>query len=91
MSNFFALMARLKYIRRWGLMRSTRDENIQEHSLQTAMIAHMLALIGNKLYGKNYNADSIAVILASKVPNIALVTLGEEVFKVFSAIFAPYF
>ena len=61
MSNFFALMARMKYIRRWGLMRSTRDENIQEHSLQTAMIAHMLALIGNKLYGKNYNADSIAV------------------------------
>lgn len=61
MSNFFALMARMKYIRRWGLMRSTREENIQEHSLQTAMIAHMLALIGNKLYNKNYNADSVAV------------------------------
>lgn len=61
MSNFFALMARMKYIRRWGLMRSVREENIQEHSLQTAMIAHMLALIGNKFYGKNYNADSVAV------------------------------
>lgn len=61
MSNFFALMARMKYIRRWGLMKSTREENIQEHSLQTAMIAHMLALIGNKIYNKNYDADSIAV------------------------------
>lgn len=61
MSNFFALMARMKYIRRWGLMRSIREENIQEHSLQTAMIAHMLALIGNKIYQKNYNADSVAV------------------------------
>ena len=61
MSNFFALMARMKYIRRWGLMKSTREENIQEHSLQTAMIAHMLALIGNKFYNKNYNADSVAV------------------------------
>ena len=61
MYKFFAFLNRMKYIRRWGLMRSTREENIQEHSLQTAMIAHMLALIGNKLYNKNYNADSIAV------------------------------
>ncbi len=61
MSNFFALMARMKYIERWGLMRSVRKENIQEHSLQTAMIAHALAVIGNKKFGKNYNADSIAV------------------------------
>ena len=62
MSNFFALMARMKYIERWGLMRSTRKENIQEHSLQTAMIAHMLALIGNKFYSKAYDTDKIAVM-----------------------------
>lgn len=61
MSKFFALMSRMKYIERWGLMRSTRKENIQEHSLQTAMIAHALALIGNKMFNKNYDADSIAV------------------------------
>ncbi len=61
MSKFFALMSRMKYIERWGLMRSTRKENIQEHSLQAAMIAHALALIGNKLFDKNYDADSIAV------------------------------
>lgn len=61
MSKFFALMARMKYIERWGLMRSTKKENIQEHSLQTAMIAHALAVIGNKKFGKNFNADSIGV------------------------------
>lgn len=61
MSNFFALMARMKYIERWGLMRSVRKENIQEHSLQTAMIAHALAVIGNKIFGKNYDANAIAV------------------------------
>ncbi len=61
MSKFFALMARMKYIERWGLMRSSRKENIQEHSLQTAMIAHALALCGNKFFNKNYDANSIAV------------------------------
>lgn len=61
MSNFFALMARMKYIERWGLMRSNKKENIQEHSLQTAMIAHALAVIGNRFFNKSYNADSIAV------------------------------
>ena len=61
MSNFFALMARMKYIERGGLMRSVKKENIQEHSLQTAMIAHALATIGNRLYGKNYDADAVAV------------------------------
>lgn len=39
MNHFFAYMARMKYIERWGLMRNTRQENIQEHSLQTAMLA----------------------------------------------------
>lgn len=61
MSSFFALMARMKYIERWGLMRSVQKENIQEHSLQVAMIAHALAVIANKYYGGCYNADSVAV------------------------------
>lgn len=47
MNHFFAYMARMKYIERWGLMRNTRQENIQEHSLQTAMLAHALAVIRN--------------------------------------------
>ena len=48
MYHFFAYMARMKYIERWGLMRNTRQENIQEHSLQTAMLAHALAIIRNE-------------------------------------------
>ncbi len=49
MSHFFSYMARMKHIKRWGLMRNTREENIQEHSLQAAMIAHALAVIKNRL------------------------------------------
>ena len=46
MSNeFFALMGRMRYITRWGLMRNTFSENIQEHSHQVAVLAHALALI----------------------------------------------
>lgn len=51
MSSFFAYLSKMKYIKRWGLMRNTREENIQEHSLQVAMIAHALATVKNKLYG----------------------------------------
>lgn len=46
-NQFFAMMSRMKYINRWGLMRNTYNENICEHSLQVAMIAHALGVIGN--------------------------------------------
>lgn len=49
--NFYAFMDRMKYIKRWSLMRSVREENIMEHSQQVAMLAHALAIITNKLYG----------------------------------------
>lgn len=49
--DFFAYLSRMKYIRRWALMRSTVDENIKEHSYDVAMIAHALALIENKMFG----------------------------------------
>ena len=60
--NFFAYMARMKLIRRWGLMRSVNEENIAEHSLQVAHIAHALAIIKNKKFGGCVNADRIATI-----------------------------
>ena len=41
--HFFAYIARLRYIRRWGLMRSSMSENDAEHSLQVAMLAHGMA------------------------------------------------
>ncbi len=49
--NFYAFMDRMKYIKRWSLMRSVREENIMEHSQQVAVIAHALAIITNKIYG----------------------------------------
>ncbi len=60
--HFFAFLSRMKYINRWGLMRNTQLENIQEHSLQVAMIAHALAVTANRLFGGNFNADRVAVI-----------------------------
>lgn len=62
MSNFFALINRMKYIERWSLMRNTVPENLMEHSSQVAIIAHALAVIRNKQFGGNVNADCIAVI-----------------------------
>lgn len=62
MSHFFAYLSRMKFINRWGLMRNTRQENIQEHSLQVAMIAHVLALINNKFFGGGVNADEVVTL-----------------------------
>jgi 5'-deoxynucleotidase len=62
MSHFFAYLARMKFIQRWGLMRNTHPENIQEHSLQVAMIAHGLALIKNKHFGGSVNPERIVVL-----------------------------
>jgi len=61
-SHFFAFISRMKYIARWGLMRNTQPENIQEHSLQVAEIAHALALIKNRFFGGSLNPDRIAVL-----------------------------
>ena len=62
MSHFFAMMSRMKYINRWGLMRNTVRENISEHSLEVSMIAHALAVIKNKRLGGNLNAERAALI-----------------------------
>ena len=60
--HFFATVSRMKYITRWALMRNSRCENLSEHSLEVAMIAHALCLIGNTKYGKNLDADRAAVL-----------------------------
>lgn len=61
-SHFFAIVSRMKYIERWALMRSTRPENLSEHSLEVAMIAHVLCIIGNVRYGRALDADRAAVV-----------------------------
>lgn len=61
-SNFFAMVNRMKLIDRWALMRNTQKENIAEHSHNVAVIAHALALIGNKKFGKNYDAQRACLL-----------------------------
>ena len=61
-SHFFAYLSRMKFIHRWGLMRNTLVENIQEHSLQVAMIAHALALIRNRLFAGDLNPERVMVL-----------------------------
>lgn len=61
-SNFFAILSRMKYINRWGLMRNTITENISEHSLETAFIAHILAVLRNKRFGGNINPERCALL-----------------------------
>ena len=60
--NFFAYMARMKLIHRWGLMRSMVRENIAEHSAQVAQIAHAMALIKNVKFGGNVDANRVTTI-----------------------------
>ncbi|SDH42424.1 5'-deoxynucleotidase [Desulfosporosinus hippei] len=62
MSHFFAYLSRMKLIQRWGLMRNTRTENIQEHSLQVAMIAHNLAIIRNMMFDGNLNPERVMAL-----------------------------
>jgi 5'-deoxynucleotidase len=53
MSHFFAYLSRMKFIKRWGLMHNTYSENVQEHSLRVAQIAHALAVIRNRKFAKS--------------------------------------
>jgi len=62
MSHFFAYLSRMQFIRRWGLMHNTHTENIQEHSLQVAMVAHALATIRNRLYGGTLDSAHVALL-----------------------------
>src|ERR671936_2763976 len=62
MSHLFAYLSRMKFIKRWGLMHNTYPENIQEHSLRVAMIAHALAIIRNRVFGGNISPERTAVL-----------------------------
>ena len=64
MKHFFAYLSRMRLIRRWGLMRNTYEENIQEHILQVVIVAHGLAMIRNTHFAGTVNADRVAVLAA---------------------------
>ena len=60
--HFYALLARMRYIQRWALMRNTEPENIQEHSHMVAILAHALALIQNKHFGGHIDPGQAALL-----------------------------
>jgi 5'-deoxynucleotidase len=52
--SFYAYLSRMRYITRWGLMRNSCPENVQEHSHMVAVLAHALALISREVYGNKH-------------------------------------
>ena len=60
-SHFFASISRMRFIQRWALMRNTAPENVQEHSHQTAVLAHALAVIRNEKFGGTVDPGAVAV------------------------------
>ncbi|MCR4772688.1 MAG: 5'-deoxynucleotidase [Oscillospiraceae bacterium] len=70
-NSFFALISRMRHIKRWGLMRNSYQENIQEHSHMTAVIAHALAVIRRDVLGRSADpAAAAAAALFHDAPEI---------------------
>lgn len=61
-SHFFAMVARMKYIDRWALMRNTERENVCEHSMIVAALAHAIAVIKNEKFDGKIDCNKVAVI-----------------------------
>ena len=61
-SGFFALISRMRYIGRWGLMRNSLPENVQEHSHMVAVLAHALAVIRRDIFGVTCSPESAAAL-----------------------------
>ena len=62
MSHFYAMLSRMKYINRWGLMRNTQQESICEHSLEVAVLAHALAILHNRRFHGHVNPERAATL-----------------------------
>ncbi len=60
--SFFALISRMRFIARWGLMRNSSSENIQEHSHMVACLAHALAVIRRDVFGRDCSAELCAAV-----------------------------
>ena len=60
LSHFFAYIGRLRWIRRWGLMRNAIEENVATHSWEVATLAHALAVIRNRHFEGQVNAETVA-------------------------------
>ena len=73
--NFYAFLDRMKYIRRWALMRSSQEENIMEHSQQVAMLAHALAVIDTDVF--KHSPDMLKTVLFALYHESSEVMTGD--------------
>ena len=73
--DFYAYMDRMKYIKRWQLMRSVREENIMEHSQSVAVLAHALVTVHNDVF--NGNADVLKTVLYAMYHETSEVMTGD--------------
>ena len=64
MYNFNALLARLKYIPRWSLMRQSRREDVAQHTTEVIFVAHTLCLLANNMFGKNVSREKVCMCAA---------------------------
>ncbi len=76
-NRFYALISRMRYINRWGLMRNTFQENIQEHSHQVAVLAHGLALIDREFCGNEAAPDPNACAAAALFHDASEILTGD--------------
>lgn len=74
-SHFLAMLFRMKYIYRWGLMRNSRQENLSEHTLETAFIAHALAAIAKRRL--NREVDPAKVALCAMFHDVSEIITGD--------------
>ena len=63
-SNFYAMLSRMKYVNRWGLMRNTIPESLSDHTMDVVIIAHALAVIANLYFGKEIDENRTALLAA---------------------------
>lgn len=63
-SHFFAMLSRMKYVNRWGLMRNTIPESLSDHTMDVVIIAHALAVIANVYFGADVDESRAALLAA---------------------------
>ena len=73
--DFYAYMDRMKYIKRWQLMRSVREENIMEHSQSVTLLSHALVTVHNEVFGGN--ADVLKTVLYATYHETSEVMTGD--------------
>jgi len=73
--DFYAFLSRMKYIKRWSLMRSVIEENIMEHTFMVTTVAHALALIRKEIYKKD--VDLLKVITYAQYHETGEVITGD--------------